>query len=76
VVQDRDLERLLRPEVGEEAALRELQRLGQPADGEPLQPHLAREPERVVEDGLAGIGTLRHDRKIERPFGQGKSRTG
>ena len=48
------LERLLRLEVREEPALRQVEVFGQPPDGEPFEPDPARELDGMIENGLAG----------------------
>src|SRR5688572_6956848 len=62
LLDDRDLERLLRAEVGEQPALRQPGVLGEPADGQPGEPADAGEVERLGQDGLSRLVALgRHD---------------
>ena len=68
VLQDPDLQGLFRSEVGEEAALGELELVGEGADREPFEPYTARQPDRVVEDRSAGQRSLAHGMKKARPF--------
>ncbi len=62
------LEVLLGVEVGEEPALGHLRRLGQPADAQPLEPDLADDRHRVLENAVSGFFALCHEHKIVRPF--------
>ena len=59
VVDGRELELLLRPEVGEEAALAHPGRFREPPDRERVEPLLGRERRRGVQDGLSGAFALR-----------------
>jgi hypothetical protein len=54
--------------MGEEAALREVEVVGQAADGEAPEAHFAGQAHRVLEDGLAGHVTLAHVPRIARTF--------
>jgi hypothetical protein len=49
-----DLQRFLRAEVREEAALGQLEVVGESADGQPFESHAAGEIDGVVHDGVAG----------------------
>src|SRR6185295_3198139 len=74
-LEDLELQGFLGLEVREEAALGELQLLGEPADREPLEAHAARHAGGVLEDGLAGQRAFpqggddgNHGQKIARSF--------
>ena len=54
--------------MGEQSALRELEVVGETADGEALEPELRGQAERVYQDRLSGLFTLSHPVKIVRPF--------
>src|SRR3954463_9020014 len=56
-----ELELVLGPEVGEQAALREPQLGREGADRQPLQAVAAGQPDGLVEDALAGFGSLPHE---------------
>jgi len=68
VLQDPDLQGLFRLEVGEKAALGELELVGEGADGEAFEPYTARQPDGVVEDRIAGHRSLAHETIKARPF--------
>ena len=62
----RDLERFLRAEVGEQPALREPGRLGEPPDRQARHADHGRELERSRQDRLPGVLALGHEIRIER----------
>jgi len=65
-----ELQVLARAEVGEEAGFRHAGRLRQAADRQALKTQLACDPERLVEDGDAGLLAL--GRRRDRCHGTGK----
>ena len=60
VLEHRELERLLGPEMGEQAALGQLRLLGQRADREPAQPDPPRHVDRLVEHREPSVVALTH----------------
>ena len=68
VIEDLDLEGFLGAKVGKEAALGEVQIVGQSPDGEPGKSNLGREFRGVSEDGSAGCLALSHRTIIARTF--------
>ena len=68
VLEDGDLQALLRAEVREEAALGELELLGQLPDREPLEARLARDCGGPIQDRLPGDVALAHADNLERSF--------
>ncbi len=67
-LQQLNLEGLLGSEMGEKAALRKIQFLGQSADREALKAHLARKTGSPFQDGLPGQLSLGHRLIIARSF--------
>src|SRR5207249_1526234 len=67
-LQHLNLKILLRLEVREEPALRQLEVVGEPADRQPLEADFRGQAERVHQDGLAGLLALPHGQKIVRSF--------
>src|SRR6185436_7844555 len=59
-LEDLELQLVLGAEVGEETALREAELGREGADGQPFQPVAAGEADCLVEDALAGLGSLAH----------------
>ena len=57
-LEDGELESLARSKVGEEAALGEVERRGEDADGEAVQSNGASERLGLAEDAIAGVGAL------------------
>jgi hypothetical protein len=63
-----ELKILLGAEVGEEPTLREAEPPGERTDAQALEPDLAGDGERVVEDQRFGAIALSHAQKIARTF--------
>ena len=69
VLKDLNLESFLRPEVGEEAALGELEIVGQLPDREPFEADHAGQPQGVLQNGLTGRLAFAHNDKLVRSYG-------